>query len=228
MLIPMFCPAASQVRSITFVGSNAVSAAANTTPTLSLPSGAAAGDLCVIQYGSLATAGTAIPGFTLIAANQTSGGRQNVLSWKLLTPSDISTGSISAQRSTSAVRTSIAVFKPDKPITDVTVLGIKNGTNKASSVVTQTIPSSAGLKPFVVVAAWYTAGSVAASATMNGTLTTTGVKVAGTISVYGQYYRIFNSADTPVDLTIGGTGTDSTSGASNLNWYLESCYIQLS
>ena len=214
MLIPAFCPSGG-VTALSFVGANYNFASANAVPTVTLPAGSASGDLCVMMLGIGTSASSTVAGFTTIAAD-TSGARQNILLWKLLTAADITAGTVRGNASTvGGQRIQVLVFRPDKPIKAVSVRGV-NHIGTTSNPPAQTIAASGGSPPLVCIGGFYSSGG---SPTGSGTLWTTGTQDPTSSISTLMAHRIFNS--NPIDLTWDIGGTIRTQNM------LESCYIEV-
>jgi hypothetical protein len=176
-----------KVSSLSFAGQTQ-----GTTTTISLPGTEQVGDLAIVIYAAVASSGTPTPvtpsGFTPFA-EALGGSRAGLwLYYKVLGAGDLGATYTGASGST-GTRWKTALFRGDARISSVTA-GSPNGQATTGNPSNQTITSSDGTPPLVVIGA--AQGQVGVS--LSGTLNSAGTELQTSGSTQRAVYLIANSA----------------------------------
>lgn len=215
MFNPMIAFGSTALTSLSFVGRSAAVASGGAAAVISLPAGSAAGDLCILQSGSVTTSTPSAPaGFTALVATA-SATNNCLIAYKVLTAADILAGSVKGISGGSGTnRAVIAVFHPNTPFKSL-LGGGAQGQGTSGDPVAQTISATSATPPVLLLGCGYATALIA----MSGTLTTSGSVVAGSNSNHWLVYefQVGSTANRTIDCNDGGTAN-----------ILQSCYLQLS
>lgn len=198
-----FVPVFSGLNNLTFITSDTVTGTTITIPSSTLP-----GDLIVLIDGPTTTGGApsfVVPtNFTEIM-RITGGTIGQIVSYKIAVMGDAGT-TITGTSATGTTRKIIAVWRGNVAISKVSPLSLNNAAVTSNQPAGQTITSSNGPAPVLVLGA-YRGGS--SSITFDGTLTSTGTALSSlNPTAQTVVYRIMNVS--PTNLTWGFTASSIT------------------
>jgi hypothetical protein len=194
---PVFCPVVDGVvTSLSYVDVMEF-----TSPSFSIPEAAQAGDLCIVIYAALNSSSAPTPvtpdGFEELAEGRSTNRLALWLYGKVLESGDLSETFTGASGST-GVRGKVVIFRGDVPINSITA-GAPNGEATSGNPSAQTILSSGGATPMVVIGAAHGQGSGGAPSP-SGTLASAGTELDTGSTTQRAVYLIINNG-APADYT---------------------------
>lgn len=187
--------AAAGPTSFTFVNS-----ASGSDASVEIPSGAQAGDICLIFNGAYSTGTGAVApsdttpaGFTKLRTATTSTIRASIFV-KKLDGTETSVTGLSASTATPFMNWVAVVLRPNAPVTSIIDNSTGNNEITSADPASQTIAATGAAAPVILFGHMF-AGAAITTRTTSPTMT----EIAGASTQHYAHYRIYNASDTPVN-----------------------------